>query len=124
MDINKKLSPHFSLCEFLHNKNPEGLTESILANLTALSQKLEAVRAALGDKPIKITSGYRTPEYNRAIGGVKGSQHCFGNAADITVEGLTPQQVQKKLKDWVGGMGCYSTFTHLDIRNYKARWKG
>jgi zinc D-Ala-D-Ala carboxypeptidase len=44
-------------------------------------------------RPIKITSGYRSPELNRKIGGSRFSQHSNGEAADFTVQGLTPLEV-------------------------------
>lgn len=123
MDINQNLSLHFQLSEFLHNGSPEGVTPTILDNLRTLAGRLEVVRELLGGKPIRINSGFRTEAHNREVGGVKGSQHLFGRAADIVVEGLTPQQVQAVLKDWDGGMGCYDSWTHLDTW-LKRRWSG
>ncbi len=53
------------------------------ANLTALaSNVLDPLREAYG-KPIVVTSGYRSEKLNRAVGGVKNSQHLTGCAADI-----------------------------------------
>lgn len=54
------------------------------ANLTELINKvLDPLRRAYG-KPITVTSGYRSPRLNAAVGGVKTSQHRKGQAADIT----------------------------------------
>lgn len=126
MDINQPLSPHFTLSEFLHNKNPEGVTPTILDNLRALALKLEVIRDALGGKPIKINSGFRTPEHNAEVGGVGNSQHLRGCAADIEVVGMTPHEVQAALKYWAGGLGSYSTWTHVDIfeTTPPRRWEG
>lgn len=44
--------------------------------------RLDEIRSAYG-KPIIITSGYRCPELNKAVGGTKNSQHCKGEAADL-----------------------------------------
>ncbi len=44
---------------------------------------LDPIRERWGD-PITVNSGYRCPELNRAVGGVATSQHCRGEAADIT----------------------------------------
>ena len=53
------------------------------ANLTTLVNKvLDPLREAYG-KPIVVTSGYRSPMLNKAVGGVATSQHCQGEAADI-----------------------------------------
>jgi uncharacterized protein YcbK (DUF882 family) len=43
---------------------------------------LEELRAALG-RPVVITSGYRCPEHNKAVGGVPRSPHMLGRAVDI-----------------------------------------
>lgn len=53
------------------------------ANLTTLVNKvIDPLREAYG-KPIVVTSGYRSPMLNKAVGGVSTSQHCKGEAADI-----------------------------------------
>ena len=53
------------------------------ANLTTLiNNVLDPLREAYG-KPIIVTSGYRSPLLNKAVGGVATSQHCKGQAADI-----------------------------------------
>jgi len=53
---------------------------------------LQVIRDEIG-KPIKINSGYRSPEHNKSVGGVKNSMHVKGKAADITIQGLTPNQI-------------------------------
>lgn len=120
---NQQLSEHFWLHEFL--KRPvDHLSPEVLKNLKALAEQLELVRARLGNKAIIVTSGYRDPEHNRAVGGAKNSYHLKGMAADIAVIGMTPKQVQAVLDIWwPGGLGYGSTFTHLDIRPFKARFR-
>ena len=120
----QRLTKNFRLDEFLRNS---GLAKDempepwILESLHKLANRLQAVRDVLG-KPINITSGYRTPAHNKAVGGAKNSFHLKGMAADIVVAGMSPREVQEALKNWSGGMGAYETFTHLDIRPYKARF--
>ena len=64
----------------------------VRANLTALvANVLDPLREAYG-KPIVVSSGYRCPKLNKAVGGVKNSQHTEGRAADI-------QEVSKLPKD-------------------------
>lgn len=59
----------------------EGTTE--YANLKNLIEKLlDPVREKLG-KPIRVTSGYRPPRLNKAVGGASNSNHLYGFAADI-----------------------------------------
>lgn len=57
--------------------------EAVTKNLQALiTNVLNPVREIYG-KPIIISSGYRSPELNKAVGGVSNSQHTTGNAADL-----------------------------------------
>ena len=82
---------HFTLAELLETQtgrrhniteqfNPSAL---IVDNLEALvSNILDPLREAYG-KPIKISSGYRSPRVNSIVGGAKTSQHLTGQAADI-----------------------------------------
>jgi uncharacterized protein YcbK (DUF882 family) len=84
---------------------------------------LEMVRRHF-EQPITITSGCRCPDYNREIGGASHSQHLLGRAADIQVKNITPKIIQEYLTDTPGGLGSYETFTHVDSRNTKTRWRG
>ncbi|MEV5183699.1 D-Ala-D-Ala carboxypeptidase family metallohydrolase [Streptomyces werraensis] len=45
--------------------------------------KLEALRHALGDQPIRVTSGFRSQSCNSAVGGASNSRHLYGDAADL-----------------------------------------
>jgi len=114
-----QLSKNFKLSEFVC---PDGSGEVLLD--AELVNKLQKLRDKVG-KPIKVHSGYRNPKYNTRIGGAKESQHMQGKAADITVQGYTPEQVAK-LAEEVGfdGIGLYKTFCHVDVRGHNARWNG
>lgn len=75
--------------------------------------------------PITINSGHRCAAYNQRVGGAKASKHILGIAADITVKGMTPNQVQEHLlKKFHNryGIGRYNTFTHFDVRDGTSRW--
>lgn len=97
-----KLSQNFNIDEFVHSdiairtgisNDPSG---DVIVNLRRLAEFLEKVRA-LFNKPIRITSGYRSPEVNALLGSKPTSQHCIGCAADIRIDGLTPDQIVKAI---------------------------
>jgi uncharacterized protein YcbK (DUF882 family) len=114
------LSPNFKLGEFLHAEAQLPPTE-ILDNLHRLANRLQVIRDLL-NRPIVINSGYRTPEHNKAVGGAPKSYHLSGMAADIVVSGMPAAEVQAFLKNWSGGLGLYTHYTHVDIRPVRARW--
>lgn len=115
-----QLTPQFNLSELLHG-NDALPSAPILENLFRLANRLQVIRDLLG-KPIIISSGYRSPSHNQAVGGKPHSFHLSGMAADIIIPGMPARAVQKFLESWSGGMGCYEHFTHLDIRPVRARW--
>lgn len=89
-----RLSPHFLLSEFTRSATAEsrGIENrpgpEHYANLRQLAAALERVRSVLGDNPIIISSGYRSPALNRAVGGSATSDHANGLAADFTCPGF------------------------------------
>jgi uncharacterized protein YcbK (DUF882 family) len=90
--------------------------------------KLQRLRDRLG-RPITVTSAYRHPGLNRAVGGVRLSQHLTGRAADITVDGMAPTDLARQVVAVFGeqiGLGVYhrQNFVHVDIRGQKVRWFG
>ncbi len=95
---------------------------TITANIERMALKMDAVRRKLGDRPILVTSWYRPPAINAAVGGASNSTHIQGFAVDFNAQGLSPSQVQRTLSDWPGGLGYGSNFTHLDDRGDRARW--
>jgi len=83
------MSAHFTLAEFLHSdtavaQNIENLPAWEDVELLArLADTMEKVRGILGASPIYITSGFRCPPLNKAVGGVSDSAHLFGCACDF-----------------------------------------
>ena len=73
-------------------------TTEAIGNLTRLTYcLLQPLRDKLG-KPIIITSGYRSPALNKAIGGAPTSQHCKGEAADLYSPGMTIKELYNFVK--------------------------
>lgn len=125
-----KLTEHFSKSEFDSGDGSE-MPEDVLNNVKKVAEQLEVVRAFFGGKSIKINSGYRSPAHNKAIGGASKSQHMKGTAADIVVSGVAPSDVADAIEGLMncgailpGGIGRYSTFTHVDIRGKITKWNG
>jgi len=122
-----KLTNNFYLKEF-ESKDGADTPEDVLCNLRLVAEQLQILRDYCG-VPIKINSGYRSPEHNESIGGSKNSQHKLGRAADIVIQGMKPNDTHKLIEYLIGkevlkigGLGSYNTFTHIDIRDNKARW--
>jgi zinc D-Ala-D-Ala carboxypeptidase len=99
-----QLSEHFSLAEFIISSKALSMgientpTEAHMKNLKNLAACMEQVRA-LFNRPIEITSAYRNPQVNAAVGGVKKSAHAEGHAADFHVDGLHDLEAAKRIRD-------------------------
>ena len=100
-----KLSEHFFLSEIVRSDTAarRGIDNSpppaILARLRdILAPGLEVVRVICGNHVVHVTSGYRCPELNAAIGSIPTSAHVLGYAADIQIPACgTPAQVARIL---------------------------
>jgi len=107
------LSPHFTLDEFLASQTAsrEGIdnkpaTQQHYDNLKRTAQVMEQVRAILGNRPILVSSGYRSPALNAAVGGASSSAHCSGLACDFQCPGFgTPHDICKMLEPHVKELG-------------------
>jgi zinc D-Ala-D-Ala carboxypeptidase len=125
-----QLTPNFTLAEFtdsqtaarkgLNNVPPMGSPER--ANLTRTAEVMEKVRTILGDKPILVSSGYRSPQVNAAVGGSKSSAHMSGLAVDFSCPGFgTPKAICHKLHSHMKELGVdqliheYDTWVHLGL---------
>lgn len=94
---NIKLSEHFALFEFIDSSSAsrlnlhsyqEQITEKDILNIKRLCENVLQPLRNRFKEPITITSGYRSPQLNRAIGGAKQSDHMTGKAADIQTKNL------------------------------------
>lgn len=87
---------------------------------------LQKIRDHFG-RAVTINSAFRTFSHNKKVGGATYSQHLYGTAADIKVSGVAANVVAdfvETLMPNTGGIGRYSTFTHVDVRSIKSRWNG
>ena len=91
LNSQAKLSDHFTLGEFTKsNSHPEVYnipSHEAIANLKRVCGWLEVLRERSGG-PIRINSGYRSPQLNKKIGGVPTSNHLTGCAVDIRVKDM------------------------------------
>ena len=88
-----QISPHFSLDELTRTStaHPNEPDEASRKRLKLLCDEvLEPLRLLVG--PLRVNSGYRSAEVNKAIGGAKGSQHLTGEAADVVPLNLSAEQ--------------------------------
>ncbi len=87
-----KISEHLTLSELTKSMTAlrRGIdnqpSEEVIASLTNVATNLFEPLRARWEKPLYISSGYRSAELNRAIGGSTRSQHCKGEAIDIDMD--------------------------------------
>lgn len=102
---------------------PNQATVDAIVRIAQLAQR---ARNQIG-QPFIVTSWYRPPQINRAVGGVSNSRHIVGDAIDFVCENLSGNQLYWALDPWwPGGLGRYRSFPnlcHIDARSYRARWR-
>jgi len=123
------ISTHFSRREFACKGTDcdcRGTFDTVDATLLRF---LEDIRRHF-DRRVTVLSGCRCLGHNATVGGAMpddrgsgGSQHLYGRAADIVVDGIDPALVYELAQQMeVGGLGAYSGWTHIDSRAGFARW--
>lgn len=120
-DGEKKLSENFRVREFACTDGSDAVFVS--GELVELLQKIRDHFK----KPVIINSAYRTHSKNQQVDGAAYSQHLYGTAADISISGVSPKAVADfagTLMPRSGGIGIYQTFTHVDVRAARSRWRG
>lgn len=116
-----ELSKNFNLSEF---QSKDGADEILLDD--ELVSILQRVRDNF-ERPVNITSAYRSPEHNRSVGGEYNSKHTKGLAADFYIDEVDPLQIAQYLESiGIQGIGWYPQdgFVHVDTREQKSYWKG
>lgn len=90
---------HFTIQEFLQSATAKahGIdmtpTPAVASSLEALCVNvLDPLRERLG-RPVRVSSGYRPKALNPLVGGANSSQHTLGEAADISVMGMTSKEL-------------------------------
>ena len=117
-----QLSKNFKLDEF---KCKCGKCDPILVD-DALIAWLQKIRDHFG-KSVNVNSGYRCKTHNASpkVGGSPTSHHVKGMAADIRVEGITPEEVAKYAESiGIQRIGLYDNFVHIGSDTTKKFWKG
>lgn len=127
-DDQTQLSPHFNAREFRCQCGQPH--ETLIAS--ELIDKLEALYTALNCSKIIVTSGYRCPEHDKAVGGTSSGQHTKGTAADVCCYGQDGQPISSKTicckaqdLSFTGIANITSSYqyTHLDVRT-SGKWYG
>lgn len=124
----QQLTENFNINEFAC-KDGTPVPDNLECNVIVLAQQLQIIRDNLGQR-LSILSGYRTPEYNKRIGGAKQSQHMQAAAADLTTPNKSPKQLHTLIEKLIaegkirnGGLGLYKGFVHYDVGPVR-RWVG
>lgn len=134
--LTGKVTSNFSWYEFIPDwyDHSDILPNQIVAMRCLAMYVLQPIRDFLG-RPVEVTSCLRNVEYNRIIHGAPDSQHLYGEAADIRVAGLTPDEILRRLPESVTQrifkLGVYDTHLHVsipscDVLNHPhgASWSG
>lgn len=110
--------------------------ESLWPNIIRTIVVLDEIRERCGS-PIRLTSTYRSPAYNAAVGGEPNSYHMRFMAIDFQSDKTTPARLRRIADDlrghpfdlpanddfcFNGGIGLYETFVHIDTRDFNRDW--
>ena len=119
------LAPHFKTRGRTGNTLPP---KEMWSNIAPTLRVIDVMSSQLRAPVKELLSIYRSPRYNRAVRGKSKSIHMQNRAIDVKFEGVSSWSVSKtarKLRTrgiYKGGVGHYSSFTHVDTRGYNADW--
>ena len=119
------IAPHFKTRRRIHNSiPPKKMWKQIGPTLKVIDQLSNNIGL-----PIKeIVSAYRSPEYNKAVRGNRGSYHMTNQAIDVVFNksawrvAKAARNLRDKNKIFEGGIGTYRGFVHIDTRGKNADW--
>lgn len=122
-DLTKNISRHELACQCdkcnCHTADWE-VIEIVQEACDHFAKELGLAKVVLG-----ISSAHRCAKHNKDVGGADDSQHLYGTALDIRINGVSPasiyQYLDSKYPDRLG-LGLYNSFVHVDTREGKARW--
>ncbi|HAX85505.1 MAG TPA: peptidase M15A [Cyanobacteria bacterium UBA11370] len=116
----------FTWAEATHGGTRMPTTQITVDAMVRIARLAQRARDRIG-RPFIVTSWYRPPHINQAVGGARYSRHIVGDAIDFFCDGLTGNQLYWSLEPWwPGGLGRYTKFPnlcHIDARSYRARWR-
>ena len=118
------VAPNFQLEEFART---DGRIQPFMRLDRELVEGLQGLRDFL-NKPVRVHGGYRTNSRERELSpNTPNSRHISGDAADISVQGVSPTTLARMVEDIFGkenGIGTYNRLgsVHVDVRGSKARW--
>lgn len=121
--MNTLITPNFRHREFAC-KDGTPVPPHLHYNMRMLAGSLEVLKGHF-QRPIIINSGYRTPSYNKRVGGAVNSYHMSCQAVDINIPGVPPKQVHQVILSFMkkrlippGAVILYPTFVHYDHRGF------
>lgn len=119
------LAPHFNVRGYTSNSLPP---KSQWKKMAPTLKIIDRMAREMGRPVDCVLSAYRSPRYNRAVGGKSRSLHMQNQAVDVRFHGASPRHVAsvarylRKKRKFSGGVGRYSSFVHVDTRGYNADW--
>ena len=119
------LAPHFKSRGSVSNCLPP---KTYWRKLGPTLKLIDTIVSRIGSPLKEIASAYRSPSYNRAVGGRTKSYHMQNMACDIKFHGVSTYHVAAAAKElrnqglYRGGVGRYSAFVHVDTRGTNVDW--
>lgn len=115
---------HFSWGEAIRNGERMPVSQENTDAIIRFAKDLEEIRSFSG-RPMVVTSWYRPPAVNAAVGGANESRHLIGDAIDFAVPRWERDGLMARLDPWWGargGLAAGNGFIHIDARGLRARW--